>query len=246
MARIEVETAHGPIWFWGEDHGQPLVLLLTGLHASENTWRLRKAFRGVDYLRVHLPGNHCPAVDEVSIEAYARALDAALAIRFPGRAVMPVGLSAGALVALTMRSPGIRRLLLIEPPLRSHDLWPLQRALEPTQGYTAHELEQLWRLFGVGRDQICPRDYAGLLAGLATPAHVILGDEPLLPKRDLGRFPSLVDDESRRLLAAHPLVTQTTVCNGGHAVQREAFVGCVQIMVRQAQMAFDDPSIALV
>jgi pimeloyl-ACP methyl ester carboxylesterase len=245
MARIEVETERGPIWFWGEDRGLPVVLVVTGFRASADTWEPR-TFQpvGFDFLRTHLPGNHCPPLDEISVEAYADALEAALASRFPGRPLLVVGQSAGALVALALRSPEIRRLVLLEPPLRSDDLWPLNEALDPAQGLSDYELSQLSALFGVGAACVVGMDYRPLLDGLTVPTRVLLGDAPLLPRRPLPRWPSLVDDDSRAALKANPLVRRTVVAGAGHGVQMEALQACVEVVVEEARQAFSDPSIA--
>lgn len=243
MAKIEVETEEGPIWFWGEDRGLPLVLVVTGFRSGAEVWSPIARPVGLDYLRVHLPGNHAPPLREVSVAAYSRALDAALASRFAGRPLMVAGLSVGALVALGLRRPELRRLLLLEPPLRTHALWPLRAVLNPSQGASEIELAQLWSLFGIAPRLTQGRDYRGLLNELSVPTRVLLGDLPLLPPRDLGRLPSLVDEESRAALDAHPLVRVSRVVGGGHGIQFEAARECFAVLVDEARIAFDDPTL---
>jgi hypothetical protein len=51
------------------------------------------------------------------------------------------------------------------------------------------------------------RDYGGLLSGLAAPADVILGAEPLEPERATQAWPSFTSARDRARLAAHPMVT---------------------------------------
>jgi pimeloyl-ACP methyl ester carboxylesterase len=241
MRGIEVETALGRVWFWGRDRGLPMILVISGFRAPRDVWHQTGLIKGIDYFRTHLPGNYCPPLAEVSIEAYARALDDALAARFPDRPILALGISAGALVALSLKTPGVRRLVLLEPPLRSPDYWPLHGAADTEQGLTGNELEQLRQLFGISSEGIAPRDYTPLIDELRVPAHVILGDPPP-PPGTFGweRIPSLVGPEARALLSRSPLVRTTTLEGHGHGIQVAAFQPCARIMFDEAKLAFDD------
>ncbi|THD79260.1 MAG: alpha/beta hydrolase [Phenylobacterium sp.] len=231
---IKVATDLGQIWFWGRDRGKPLVLMITGAMAPADVWA--GEFDELDYLRVHLPGNHCPPLAETSIAAFARSIDQALAMNFSGRPVFVAGISMGALVGLAMRSPELRGALLIEPPLRTRHLWSVQR-MPMEAGLTEQDLLLLKNVLGVSKAGSEPRDYTHLLAGLRVRTTVVVGSEPLLPKRKVARVPSVVDDDDRALLAAHPLVRIVLVEGAGHAVHAEGFVPVTRLMFAEATAA---------
>jgi pimeloyl-ACP methyl ester carboxylesterase len=205
--RFEVETAFGPLWFWGRrPTGRPALLVITGAYARATVMdHFPRVFPDLDVLRMHLPGNHSPPLSEVSMEVFSRALDDALG-QVVAAPLAIIGLSAGALVALGVRRPNLRALLLIDPPIRTGEAWPLKTpgllALDPA-------------LFGA----LIDRDFSPLIDDLTVPTEVMAGSVPLLPPRDLERPPSLVDELTRRQLAAHPLVTLTVVEGVGHLVQ---------------------------
>jgi pimeloyl-ACP methyl ester carboxylesterase len=235
---IEVETTWGPVWFDGEDRGLPLVMVLFGYREVEDAWRPAGLQPTIDYLRVHLPGNHCPELREPSLEAFSGALDEALTTRFPGRPTFVIGLSLGALVALSLRFDGVRRLMLIEPPLRTHDLWPVANWDADASRY---EARLLWNVLGVGKRRLEPRDYTPLLAELKVPARVFVAGEPLLPRRSVTRLPSFVDEPSRAALVATPGMHLTTVMGTGHALPHHALKVISPIIAAETQLAFRDP-----
>lgn len=219
MTRIEVETALGPIWLHGSDRGLPLLVLITGLFADEAVWRPTGLLAHLDYVKANLPGNHCPPIRGTSLSALAAAFDEALRRRFPDRPTVLVGFSVGALVTLAMRVPQVRARILVEPPLRTAALWPVQgwgkAALDPYTRDLVHET------LGVTRAGIDPRDYTSLFAGLTTPIEVVFGTDPLLPERAVDRLPSFVDEETRQLLRADPRVKTLVAPDCGHNVPAE-------------------------
>jgi hypothetical protein len=67
-----VQTRLGPVWMWGRDTGNPVMLMLTGLFTPQGYGRdAQRALLGVDVLRAHLPGNHCPALAVPSVGTFA-------------------------------------------------------------------------------------------------------------------------------------------------------------------------------
>lgn len=217
----EVQTALGPVWLWGELTGKPVLLIITGAFAVENTLdHTARFFPEVDVLRAHLPGNHSPSLAVTSIGAFASAFTEAVEAVAPGLPLAVVGISTGALVAMGMRNAGLRQIVAIEPPLRTVDLWPLAETFaEPADEVTA---DFVWQVFGMGRGPTEGRDYLPMLAHLQTPTVAILGSVPLLPRCDGEGMPSLVDEASRAALAAHPMVTVTEAEGAGHDIPREA------------------------
>jgi pimeloyl-ACP methyl ester carboxylesterase len=214
--RIEVETPLGPVWLFGRDQGRPVHLILSGAFAaSDYLERAAHHFPGVDVLRAHLPGNHCPPLAAISVGAFAAAYSAALRSRFAGRPVVATGVSVGGLVALGLKTPELRRLVVVEPPLQPHRAWPFRLFREQTPpGGEAF----VRNVVGVDASGSEPRDYTPLLEGLTTPTLALLGDVALGEPRPFDEMPSLVDDDSRRRLAAHPLVEVRAVPGVGHNI----------------------------
>jgi hypothetical protein len=212
--RIQVETPLGPVFFHGRDTGRPVLLVILGAFAIfEQLDHLQDLIPGVDVWRAHLPGNHCPPLQVTSVGAFGFAISHAIRERLSGRQVAVVAGSAGALVALALDQRLIRRFLLIEPPLWPTVCWPF---LDFREAMPPGGEDFVWQIFGVGPTTVEARDYRGLLDRLAKPALVLIGDEPLEPQRPLPRWPSLVDADSRQLLAAHPLVDLRVVIGATH------------------------------
>lgn len=233
--RIEVATAFGPIWFHGRDTGRPVMLLLTGAFAAKDLLDHTQRFLpDVDVWRAHLPGNHCPAIEPVSIGVFAAAYTEALDARAVGRPLSVTGLSTGALVAMALRARSLKALLLVEPPLRSEHLWPMLEFR--TQGPPGWEA-LIEPVFGIGADSTRPIDYTSTLDALSVPALVLAGEVPLLPQRPVPFLPSFVDDESRARLAAHPRVRLEIVPGAGHNIPAQAphvFLGAMRRLCRAA------------
>lgn len=224
------ETSFGQIIFHGRDTGRPVILIITGAFAGiENADYVQDRFPEADIWRAFLPGNHAPALSEISVEAFAAAFSQAVAETVGGRDLVVVGLSVGALVAAAMDQRPIRRLVLVEPVLNPSVCWPLLAFRhDMPEGGEAF----VWEIFGIGlhgRDE--RRDYRALLDRQAVPALALVGGEPLLPRRPVPAFPSLVDDESRARLAAHPLIELQVVPGVGHNIvhgAQEAFVAALK------------------
>lgn len=234
-ARIEVSTSLGPIWFHGRDTGRPVMLLLTGAFANANVLDHAQPFLpDVDLWRAHLPGNHCPGIEPVSVATFAAAYTAALDSRAAGRNVAAVGLSTGALVVMALRARGLKSMLLVEPPLRSDDCWPLFEFR--TQGPPGWE-SLIEPVFGIGPHDARPMDYRPLLDTMAVPALVLAGAIPLQPRRPLPVMPSLVDTESRAWLAAHPRVRFEVLADVGHNVPAQAPEAFLKALLRVARVA---------
>src|SRR5258706_3734997 len=118
--RFEIATPLGDIWMWGRDTGKPVVLLITGAFAEFHVYdRLQLVLPEFDVLRTHLPGNHCPELIDISVGVMSGAVSQAMGARFAGRALVILGISAGALVAMGVRTPGLAAMMLVEPFLRT-------------------------------------------------------------------------------------------------------------------------------
>lgn len=238
--RFEVQTSLGPVWLLGRDTGRPILLVITGAFAAADLfWRMQDHFPDADVLRVHLPGNHCPELAETSIRAFAAAVDEALALRWPNRPAMAVGLSVGGLVALGLRNPLVRRLVVVEPVLLTEGVWPLElfRTQAPAGAQTF-----VRNMFGIGLDATEAVDHAWVLDGLMVPALVLIGDDPLGAPRSFERMPTLVSAQAIARLSEHPLVEIERIPGAGHNIPRDAGAQLHRAIVRSWQAAFPDGS----
>lgn len=214
-AKFEVETRRGPVWLWGRDTGRPLLLVLTGtLNPADYLDRAQHLHPEVDVLRGHMPGNHCPELDEHSMRAIVEAYDAALG-HWAHRPAVVLGVSIGGVAALGLRHAAIRARVAVEPPLRAADLGPMlarySNAPETSRAF-------LRGVLGVGPDGLEPVDHTWILDGLTGPAHIIVGSQA--PRLD--GLPSLVGPGVRQLLAARPEVNLAHAQGAGHNVPRDA------------------------
>lgn len=234
--RFEVQTSLGPVWMLGRDTGRPILLVITGAFAAADLfWRMQDHFPHADVLRVHLPGNHCPELAETSIRAFAAATDEAFDLRWPARPAMAVGLSVGGVVALALRNPRLRRLVVVEPVLLTEGVWPLE--LFRTQAPPGAETF-VRNIFGVAPTATEAIDHTWVLDGLAVPTLALIGDDPLGAPRSFERMPTLVSTEANARLAAHPLVEIEPVPGAGHNIPRDAGAQLHHAIVRSWQAAF--------
>ncbi|HZZ70448.1 MAG TPA: alpha/beta hydrolase [Phenylobacterium sp.] len=230
--RQTYQTPFGEVWLWGELTGRPVLLIVTGAFADPGTLdHTGGVFPAVDVLRTHIPGNHCPNLVTTSVGVHAAALSDALRQATLETPLGVLGISLGALTALGIRSPRLRRLLLVEPPLFTADTWRLTDSLPASPG--TPEAAFFWEVFGIrGREVAEPRDYSPLLAGLRVPAEVLLGDVPAMPRRSLETSPSFVGPAARTLLEAHPLVRTTVAPGAGHNVPVQGTMVLYEALVR--------------
>lgn len=215
--RFEIATSLGEVWMWGRDTGKPIALVITGAFADADIYtRLQLVLPQFDVLRTHLPGNHSPPVADTSIGVMAAAISQAMTSRFGGRPLVILGISAGALVAMAVATPGLKALLLVEPFLRTLHVWPFRGMVGEYR--SPGQQDFLWKVLGVREGEAEERDYRHLARGLKVPGQVLLGGVPLMPKRTLPNLPSFVDEADRATLRAQPLLKVTEVPDAGHNV----------------------------
>jgi hypothetical protein len=228
-------SSAGEVWLWAEpgaaDDGRPVVLFINGAFAIERprSFELPGLMPEAAVFNAHLPGNHCPALASPSVEAFAAAYSAAL--DQIGRPAIVIGASIGALVAMSLRSPTLRGVVLLEPPLQTGALWPLQptfRQMAAARPSDTALRDFLWAIFGFSRRELRNRDYRPLLGHLDTPGWAVFGGQPLMPERAYELVPSLVDEPDRALLAAHPKLRTAVIAGVGHNVPGHAIGHVVQ------------------
>lgn len=239
------DTPYGPIVLWGQpsafDSSRPLVVALAGAFAIARgpLFQLAPVLgEDADVVTGHLPGNHCPTLISASVGVYAAAYSHVITHAFAGRKVVVCGASIGGLVALGLRSPLIRRALVIEPPLVMSKLWPMWPTLRIKLRQSPQDADLrafIVNVFGVTETAVEERLYTGLLDAVAVATHVLVGDRPLFPERGFEKLPSLVDEPERELLAAHPKIRLSVVAGAGHNVLQEGsagFLAALREMVR--------------
>jgi pimeloyl-ACP methyl ester carboxylesterase len=219
------QTSQGEVWVWSQPMAgpdrRPVVLWIDGAFAipRPRSFELQAALPEAAVLNAHLPGNHCPATAVHSVAAYAQAYDELLTQ--VGRPAIVIGASVGGLVAMAMRSPLRRGLVLLDPPLLTAKLWPLIPAFQgwlrerPADAYLREVLDAV---FGVSATGVAERDYRGLVDRLDRPTWVLFGDQALMPPRPFEETPSLLDAPERALLQAHPQVQVRVIEGIGHNV----------------------------
>lgn len=155
--RIEIDTPFGPIWLNGRATGRPILLLLNGLYANDRfAGIIRSTLPNVDVFAGRLPGDHAPSTMTTSLGVHAAAYSYAIGAKFGDAPLLVVGVSVGGLIAMALRAPSVRRLLVMDPPLRTGELWSLAKGLR------LHSLpgweDLAWPLFGIDATRHEARD----------------------------------------------------------------------------------------
>ena len=142
-------------------------------------------------------------------------------------------------MALGLKTAGLRRLLVVEPPLQPHRAWPflLFREQTPPGGEAF-----VWNVLGVSPTAQARRDYTLLLDGLTVPTLVLLGEVALGEPRTFQEMPSLVDEDSRERLRSHPRVEVRTIPAVGHNIPLLAADHFLDAMLRSCRAGLGIPA----
>ena len=244
-----IRTRLGVIPLWSPpgalESAKPMVLALTGAWAEPSDMMKTPAVVAPawDAAVMRLPGNGTPPLAETSVEAWARAVSELIDTTFAGRTVVLVGLSVGALVALAVRSPQVRRVIALEPPLVMSKLWPLAERLNARWRSDPAARDAIEAVFGVTDGRREERSYFNLFEG-APPSDVIVGETPLFPERATARFPSFVDAPERAWLSARPGVTLHLAPGAGHNIHAVAPDLLRQVLLETLDKALAEPPLA--
>ena len=222
MARVTFKTPLGAVWAWGDrakfESSAPVILVIPGaLCGMEALWfRMQDQLPEAAVLAAQLPGQFCPNLTEVSLDAYVRAFGHVIQMALGDRPVLVCGESIGGVVALALPNLGIHRLAL-DPPLRTAGLWPLEPFFKEIYRKYDYHREFLDKIFGFDGEQFRELDYMPLLRH---PARVLMGGIALQPERDLERnfLPSLVGEPERGILRSLNYIHDTTVVGSGHVL----------------------------
>lgn len=215
---------------------RPVLFTIGGLFQSAQYARwLIEALPEADVVLVSLPGMRSPRLARNDMATTGAAHAETIAALYPGRRVVPFGMSAGSIAAMALcgASPGrFERLVLMDPFLQPGKVWALKalmRAMLPKPDDPRRALvDELLGLYSEAKD------FRPLMAHLPDPTDVLVGETPLgEPRHDLPRFPSLSSEADRELWSADPRV-RLHVCQGaGHNVLVEASKATLAVL-RQA------------
>lgn len=221
-------TPLGDVWLHGEpdafEPGRPRILALGGAFDNGKRFsRLQLHVRGAAVLQAELPGNLCPELSEVSIDAYARAYDHAI-IELGGP-TLACGVSTGGTVALAMRAANLTGVLALDPVIRAGaSLWPLtprvRDILAERRGPWAETFA--WEVLGISATDTAERDYSAFAASCPTPVWIVAGEIPLAEPRTLDVLPSLLGEPERAFLQALPNVELLVARAAGHDIVNQA------------------------
>lgn len=114
--------------------------------------------------------------------------------------------SLGAALAFGLPS---RAVIAVEPPLSTHQLWPLRQTI------AHHRAEGL--SIDPAIEAFFDQSFDWALERISTPTLLLAGQEPLMPERAPTPQPSLLSDEDFAAYARHPLVEAHRI-PGGHAL----------------------------
>lgn len=243
MKYLLIETSRSRVGFVGRlstRRDRPLLLAVSGVFPpTDYKHELIDTFPDTDVLVSPLPGMETAVAMGITLEAMSAAYDEALALLAPGRSVVAYGISTGALVTLGLRSSHIVRHVAQEPFFSTADLWPfIDNEQERLRNRSeSRELAAFHRtLFGIEVDRVENRDYGHLLDNIPTPLDVIVGQLPLLPRRNLPTWPSFTKAEHLARLRTMPGVAIHIGPEGsGHHVEAgEQGVALVQRVLRAA------------
>jgi len=221
MKRMEFKTSLGNVWLWGAteafENSAPVLLAISGAFAPTSAFDLLPAaVRDLAVLRASLPGNHSPLLRKQSVEAYADAFSEVL--NQIGRPALVCGSSLGGTVALGLRSPYLRGVVALDPPLSNFAIGPLVYPFRERLAASPENLalrEFLWSIFGIDENEVEGRDYLLLLNRGTVPATVVTADG------DASRScESLLGPRERSALADQARVRLVSSC-AGHNVAFE-------------------------
>ncbi len=229
----DVATGAGVVRLWGPAAPAPLRPIVVGIQGTLASHDEMTALLGglsifADGYFLRLPGGGAAPLASFALRDIAGAVGEAIETAFPDRPVVLIGVSAGAVVALGVRARNLARVVAVEPPLSTGEAWPVHAPLRAHLASNADPagVALVREAFGVTVQGVEDRDHGWVLEGLAVPVDVVLGAEPLEPRRTVPRFPSLLGEAQRRRLAATPGVRLHLAEGTGHNAlgQAPAFV----------------------
>jgi hypothetical protein len=209
---VNFESRHGSFGVVGQLHidapRPALVAVNTALPPEQYLEHLTK-FGGASLLLVDLPGAPLSPWSKSDIWELTEGLDELIVNILRGAPTVLFGVGAGALLALGSKAPNIVHRIAVEPFFSTQNLWPFiahaRRQLAADRRDAGLRLF-LWKVFGIKDVSVQNRNYRDLLLGIDQPTDVVAGGAPLMPKRTLTAWPSLLETADREVLRRNPMV----------------------------------------
>ena len=246
----QVQTRDGSICLYGKDgvlfsnDKRPVLLLVHGAFRDSSVlfqW-INLFGTECDVVFADLPGHgRSPATTTATVESFAENIGDAITAALSGRSIVVLGESLGGLIAIALGrlhlSP-LKGIVAADPPLTMAKLWHVRRFLiDALANDPANQFLQSFALniFGVDADgNSHERIYYDLIEQVSVPIHIITGDVPLLPIRNVASVPCLIDDVDRyvvrRLFGDALQLAIVTDC--GHHVLIDGEEECRKIVGR--------------
>lgn len=243
MDAIEFQTSAGRFALVGRlrlEAGRPAVVAINGSFPNKDYLHdLVDEFPDASVFVAYLPGMWGTRWEGAALDDLAAAFNGVLDRLVGDAPIVLMAASTGNLLGFALERPTVVRRIAVEPFFQTRDLWPF---IDFAQNYMSRRPQEdstrayLWDLFGIGPDRVENRDYRHLLQRIRTPTDVLVGQLPLLPRRDMRGWPSLTPVEDRAALAALPAVTlQEGVPGTGHGVNVTGpGAALVKDLIRQA------------
>jgi pimeloyl-ACP methyl ester carboxylesterase len=204
-----------------QDPARPVVFALTGFMPLAGMFDFMiSGVPEADVLTANLPGMHSPVVVPNDPPTAAAVFAEALQKAAPGRRLILLGASASTPVVLMMCARlRIEGLVLIEPFLEPMKVWALAetftRRFPPNTPGFREMVDAYFGFFSGGRD------YRPLQAHAPAKTHVVVGEIPLEPPRELRRLPSFTSEAERQ--SWREAGAEVHVCAGlGHDITQHA------------------------
>lgn len=221
-------TSLGEVPLWHAAGAQvsprPVVLFINRPLAPTTAFEALRAAIGdqADLYWMQLPGDQAPHLRDVSLAAFAAAVQEAVGQAFGARPVLLAGQGMGATLALAVQAPTVGRILAIEPELDPATAWPVLPAFRKIYRERPAIRPLLKALYGASPDGADAPSNLALIEALAVPVDVVVGEEPLMPQRPVKRAPSLVGEPERAALRARPGVRIRVAPRAGTALLDQA------------------------
>jgi len=228
LTRTVFPTTLGDVPLWcaagALDSPRPVVLFINRPLAPTTAFEAMRAALGgqADLFWMQMPGDQAPHLRDASMAAFAAAGAEAIDKAFGTRPVLLAGQGMGATLALAMRAPTVGRVLAIEPELVPASAWPVLPTFRKIYRERPAIRPLLKALYGASPDGADAPSNLALIDALTVPVDVVVGEEPLMPRRPVKRAPSLVGEPERDALRARPGVRLSIAPRSGTALLDQA------------------------
>ncbi len=189
LTRTEFLTSVGafPVWHAAKipDRARPAVVFINKPFGTPAAAAVLKAALGAqaDLCWMQMIGDGAPDLEQKSLAAFVTAVTEVLQQAFADRRVILAGQGMGATAALAVRAAVVDRVVALEPELEPAEAWPILdsfRELVRTRPALRPVIEAF---YGKALDGSDAPSNLSVLEGLDVPVDVLVGSQPLMPRR---------------------------------------------------------------